>query len=228
MNFKNIYVYILLSIPILSDSGNAAAQNSPNELVIGGGVGFSLAPLLVDVATALNATNYTNNYGYTYTYTNSSIPVIGGTIDYGVLKELAIGGGISYQSFTVNLINYPNPNTGTYENITENISKLNIRLRVTAHWDFSSSHLWEFYGGAGIGNSIWSDKNSFNNPNLPDDAPFSSGSHISLQGFVGIRGYFTQEFGFHIELAVGSPYFIETGLNLRFGGMPLDKRGANH
>ncbi|MCD4793750.1 MAG: hypothetical protein K8R54_10975 [Bacteroidales bacterium] len=32
----------------------------------------------------------------------------------------------------------------------------------------------------------------------------------------GIRGYFTDNIGAHIEFAIGSPYFLAGGINFRF------------
>jgi hypothetical protein len=206
----------------------ANAQNSPNEFVVSGGVGFSLVPLLVDINSLGNYSSNSNSYSGSTAYTNSSIPAISGAVDYGIFNEFSIGAGLTYQTCTVNVSDWFNQFTGLNENVTENISRLNIRVRISAHWDFADNHAWEMYGGIGVGYSFWTDGNNANDPTFPSDAPWDLGvgskKLVSIQGFLGIRGYFTENVGAHVEVAVGSPYFFDIGLNLRFGGVPLNLR----
>ena len=163
--------------------------------------------------------------------TNSSGPAFNVSADYGIFKELSIGGGITYQSCSVTVPGWYNQYTYKNENVIENISRVNFRLRITAHWDFSDDHLWEMYGGAAVGESVWNDANNAHDPNFPCDAPWNmnvgTSKLVSFQGYLGLRGYFTENLGAHLELAVGSPYFVETGISFRFGGIPLNLRGDN-
>ena len=233
MKNKKTYIIscLLLLLFIVAGNKKIAAQNSKYEIVTGIGFGYSLAPMLVNMQAQQNWGNYNYKSYPPVLFTISSSGVLNATIDYGLCKVLSIGGGISYQYFTVNANAYTNSRADTFENVTENIGKLNVRMRLIAHWDFDNNHLWEFYGGVGIGASYWSDNNNSGDPNFPDDSPYETARVLSLQGLIGVRRYSrntskhpNNNIGIHLELAVGSPYFIDGGLNFRFGGLHLDKR----
>ena len=228
ISYNKGLVTILSGLLLLVVNKTADAQNSPNEMVVDGGIGMSLIPYLVDASCSANFSSgtYYNNY---VPYTNSSTPAFNGSLDYGIFNEFSLGAGFTYQSCTVNVNGWYNGRTGLLEDVTENINRLNVRLRGTAHWDFSDDHKWELYGGAGIGYSIWTDQNNAHNSNFPSDAPWNvvpgTTRLVSFQGFLGLRSYFTDNFGAHLEVALGSPYFIDLGISFRMGGMPLSMRG---
>jgi len=132
--------------------------------------------------------------------------------DYGVWRRTTVGIALSYIQVT-----------GTYDSlgITEKFSRLNIGARLLYHLTKNSTRK-DWYFGIRWGLSVWTDKlppmqGAVEYP-FPYEPYFSPTSPVepSLQILLGWRRFFTYGFGIHAEVGVGSPYFFEVGLTLRF------------
>ncbi|MDP8226422.1 hypothetical protein D4R71_08715 [bacterium] len=115
------------------------------------------------------------------------IPVYLG-LDYGVHKDITIGGEVSFRSY------HDNWSGQKYNHSVIGISgngnyHFNSLLKIPTQWDF--------YAGLNIGFYIW---------NSPDNYAGSHSSGLGLGGQVGGRYYFTDKFGINLEFGGGNAF----------------------
>jgi outer membrane immunogenic protein len=115
------------------------------------------------------------------------IPVYLG-LDYGVHKDITIGGEFSYRSY--------------HENWVSNRYNLSI-IGISGNGNYHFNSLlniptnWDFYAGLNIGYYIWNSPSGY------------GGSHVSglgLGGQIGGRYYFTDKFGINLEFGGGNVF----------------------
>ncbi len=176
---------------------------------IGAGIGVGL------ITWALPNSNVFN-FGGDESYDILTVsPAYNLTLDYNILKTFSWGICGAYQTLT----DHPafGGTVATFE--TERISRYNVTFRFLGHLSKNPTHY--AYLGTRFGASIWTDKvTAFIPPSRYDDFPYTSmpsySRAVSLQLFFGYRGFVSDIFGFHFEIAIGSPYVLEAGITFRF------------
>jgi hypothetical protein len=201
---KKITITIAVIVGVLFfNSKEVNAQNREGQVVVDAGLGYSL--IFAVPGILISDGSYSSH---------SATPAINATADYALLDRFSLGLGITYQSVTLNYADYYNNVTGAPETYSTSISRLNIGIRPLYH--FASRKRIDLYIGARFGLSIW------NNANAND--PYNSGSSTysgtlpSFQALFGVRKYFSHHVGAHVEFALGTPYFMEAGISVKFGG----------
>lgn len=116
---------------------------------------------------------------------SSGVPVYLG-LDYGIYKDITIGGEVSYRSHNESWKqnDYTNSVIGLYGNGNYHFNSL---LEIPANWDF--------YAGLNLGFSIWNLANNYGGSH-------SSGLGLGMQ--IGGRYYFTDNIGINLEFGGGS------------------------
>jgi len=225
---KRIIVLVIGFCFINWNISRLSAQTSPGEFVFNASPGISLYPLwvMLDCQNNLPAQHEGLPNGTYVTYQNPFTYAYSAGVDYAVTADYSLGIGITNQKSTIQVTNWYDYQNYIYENVTETINRLNVRVRGLYHWGYTGDYHWEEYAGAAIGYSKWSDHNSATYPgDFPNDAPYKRSTDLpSFQGIFGVRGYFIPNLGIHLELAIGSPYCADLGLSLRLGGTAFDKR----
>ena len=213
---KLTLIAIFIGSLLFSTANHAKAQNQQGEITVNAGAGYSLIFAIIDplVKASITSGNVTSN----------APPVFNGTVDYAFNSWFSLGIGIGYQSITVNINNFTDSNNTPYlynQNASASVSRLNIGLRPCFH--LGKNPNVDPYFGLKVGVSIWSFALTSTDPNYNLPLPYS-GTVPAFQAFFGLKGYFLPFMGAHFEIAVGSPYFIEAGLNFRFGNTGLDAK----
>lgn len=118
---------------------------------------------------------------------NSGIPVYIG-IDHSVLRDLTLGGELSYRAYNEN-----------WQNNYYNHSIIGLSGNVNYHFNslFGISPRWDLYAGPNVGFYIWTS---------PDGYTGNSSSRLGLGGQVGGRYYFTNSLGVNLEFGGGNAF----------------------
>lgn len=172
-----------------------------NNVYVSGGAGLST--ILYTIYSIYDPPDH-------YAYGSSQSVVFNGTIDYRIDK-VSFGGCIAYQTAT----GVPYTGTSNQTEFIENLSRLNVAVRVLYYCYYSSK--MEIYVGGRVGNSYWTDAIvGPANANAQLTLGSSQINHPSIQIPVGAR-FFVAETGLHIEVGVGTPYFLEAGVTFKIG-----------
>ncbi|MBN8702918.1 MAG: hypothetical protein J0M08_07625 [Bacteroidetes bacterium] len=197
-------IALIIAISWLVKPNSVFAQKEKGDIVVTGGASFSLVGLLANLAKeSVNTSGSSASISVT--------PGMNVMLDYGVAKVFSLGVAASYQSLTSKYSDYYDDN-GYYfvGNFKTTISRTNIGVRPLFHFGGTSENL-DMYAGGRISYTLWSVTgdntgefiNQFN-------------SRPTFQALVGMRYFFTQNIGFNLEGAIGSPYYAMMGLNLKF------------
>jgi len=118
---------------------------------------------------------------------SSGIPVYLG-LDYGIYKDITLGGEFSYRSYRENWKQdyYNHSVIGLSGNGNYHFNRL---LNIPANWDF--------YAGLNLGFSSWNSPNAYKGSH-------SSGLGLGMQ--VGGRYYFKDNMGINLELGGGNVF----------------------
>lgn len=184
------------------NNSNNFEQSSKGNLYVSAGLGASI----------IQAEIYDGQGEHSYNAIGTSQSLVyNGTIDYGIARIITIGAGVAYQT------SLGIPVGGEYNSATEEITRLNVSIRIL--WNMPFSKHFEIYGGLRTGSSFWTDKiispepqSSINHNPLTMTAP--NFTRFSVQFPCGVR-YFIGFIGAHLELGIGTPYFIEGGISFR-------------
>ncbi len=114
-------------------------------------------------------------------FSNYGIPIYVG-MDFGVHKDVSIGGEICFRSF--NDHNYHNTGIGLSFNGNYHFNTI---MQIPNNWDF--------YAGLNVGFTFWNWDDNYNDPH---DSGFGLGAQI------GGRYFFTSKFGVNLELGGGT------------------------
>lgn len=151
---------------------------------------------------------------------------------FKVNKNIGIGPALSYQYFGLDLLPINQQNSG----IVMKINRTNLSGHLSFLANLNKSVV--LYAGGRLGFTFWlgnitfaqlsSYLSSFSGNMIlnsiigsitkrlqPSDVRFFK-SFISYQVFGGADIYFTSNVGLKFEMAVGSPYWLLTGVNIRF------------
>lgn len=197
------FTFLFLLVPLFTQ-----AQQTEKQVVISGGIGYSLLGKLISIIDI--GSNKTESY---------ASPVTHFAIDYGLKNRFSLGLGVGYQKAGIRYTDYEFTNINGDE-VTEDfewtISRLNIGARALYH--YGPSPEFDMYTGVRLGFQNFTSKANTSNPNF-DPFSFKAGAIGAQFIAFGARGYFLKGLGFHFELAIGSPYIIMGGLSYRIGGM---------
>ena len=169
--------------------------------------GFSLVGGLFDIPD-VNA-----NDGDVSSY---SIPALQVGYDYYLNHWFSLGAAGSVQFMGVNYDEYYYNSTETVEG-SLNITRINIAARALFH--YVNKDRLDLYSGLRMGFTNWLVTEDLTDEtyNYDEILTFNSGINYAPQLILfGVRGYFTDNFGANMELAVGAPHFFSIGLNYRF------------
>ena len=209
---KSLYVTVAAAFlfALVVTPKQAAAQKYQGQVVIGANGAFSLVGLLMN---SLLNTSANNIQGVTY----KSFPGLSGTVDYGVTDRFSIGIAHFYQTFNIKWTGYTDSsgfvNTGDYH---LRFNRQNTAIRALFH--FGDNDDLDPYFGIRLGYSYWSHETNVTNVGTGFFNLDKAASHFWPQAIFGIRYFFTPNIGVNSELALGFPYYLSAGLNVRFGG----------
>lgn len=190
---------IFAAVAVFSFSNlNLFAQNYKSTISVDAGASMVVTFYKAYVYTQENTSD---NYDY------SSLPVMQVTYDYMITDWLSAGVAGSYQQFKFTVPN---------EDILINIKRSNIALRGLFH--YGKLDRIDMYSGIRLGFTFWNSDIDPDDPTIYiiEDSKYSDFTFSPQLIAFGIRGYFTDNIGAHIELAIGSPYFLAGGINFRF------------
>ncbi len=165
-------------------------------------------------------------------YVNSSFatPVMNLSYAYLFQDNISVGAVVSYQNIYLDLLPLSNSSSS---GISFNLNRLNLSLH-TEYYVVQKNKI-DLYLGGKLGVNAWWGKVSFNELRdyldqiipfqfivdainkelIPSNENFHS-LRISYQFTAGADYFFTQNIGLKGELAFGSPYWLNLGLNVRF------------
>ncbi|HSY77619.1 MAG TPA: hypothetical protein VK890_12215, partial [Bacteroidia bacterium] len=198
------------SLKAIAAKDSANHYSNKGRIFLGGGIGQSK----IIIAAYIGSQDQLG--------TTTQSLVYNGNVDYclvnnKVIRNMTIGVGVAYQTATGNIY-LAAPSVITYPGYyTEYLTRLNISLRVL--WDAVSTKGIEMYYGIRCGLSYWTDE-------IPDAIQPVPSSMLamgqnrrtlpSIQFPIGARLFFSDFLALNLELALGTPYFVEGGLTFRF------------
>lgn len=120
-------------------------------------------------------------------FSSWGIPVYLG-FDYGVHKDITIGGELSYRSYR-----------DRWDGRRYNHSIIGIAANGNYHFNtlLNIPNNWDFYAGLNVGFYIWNSNNEYRG---------SHSSGLGLGGQVGGRYYFNDKFGINLEFGGGNAF----------------------
>ena len=189
-----------LGVVALLSTNVVQAQNEKGQLAISVGAGQSL------LGSAYSGDTYFNT---------SVLPVINGMVDFAVSDVVSMGLGVSYQSITWDIVDYMFLNANNVyvtETFSETLTKLNIGVRCNFHYARGIDNL-DMYSGFRLGYTNWSFTTNTNDPNYIA-LEFTLPLALQLVPF-GMRYYFTDMIGVHLETGIIGPYMIAGGLSFK-------------
>ncbi len=198
LNHKLTIVLIAVSVAAFAQNDSASKHVSvKKQFYVNAGIGEST------IFTFL----YSGQQAPLYNLSRSL--VYNGMVDYGISDKVMVGICAAYQSGT------GSPEAMYEQGYTENFTRLNISARVL--YVVYSTRNMQVYCGFRGGVSYWTDKvtptptaGSSIQPTVGNNTAYPS-----VQAPIGIR-LFAGPVGFHVEAALGTPYFIEGGATFRF------------
>lgn len=120
-------------------------------------------------------------------FSNWGVPVYVG-LDYGVGRDVSLGGEVSYKSYTEDYDHHDYKHT--VYSFSGNVNyHFNHIMNIPRNWDF--------YAGLNVGFYVW---------NSPDDYHGDNTSGLGLGAQIGGRYYFTDAFGVNLEFGGGNAF----------------------
>jgi outer membrane immunogenic protein len=118
-------------------------------------------------------------------FSSSGIPIYVG-MDFGVHKDITVGGELSYRHYNED-----------YEGKSYGHSGFGIVANGNYHFNtlLKMPEKWNLYAGANIGFTIWTSPDDYNGDNV---------SGIGFGGQIGGRYFFNEKFGLNLEFGGGS------------------------
>ncbi|MDQ3108321.1 MAG: outer membrane beta-barrel protein [Bacteroidota bacterium] len=191
----------------------ANAQKAKGQVVVTGGVGYSLVGILLNAIQ--DGANTSGDVKSTKT------PVIFGSADYGITDRFSVGACYTYQGISVKYSSYTTTDTAG-NNVTivgdfsDRLTRQSIGIRPLFH--FGDSEDLDLFVGARFSYVFWNYNSSRDNFDS-SDLLSGFGSPIKPQFLLGMRYFFVPTVGFNAEFAIGPTYFMAFGISARFGGM---------
>lgn len=207
VKYSNGLVYSIQKKAIIYKDDSLNINRTIGQLVFNLGIGYSPG-FNGDIGIFGPLFPVSKNFHY---YNCSSItPNMGIMFDYGINNILSVGLTGSYQSETV---------VPEESYFTDKITRINVALRILKHLNKVDRH-FDYYIGVRFGSSYWQDIPTQQNQNMVNCPPtyFITNPNslvASFQLLYGMRIYFSDNLGIHLEAGIGSPYLVEGGLTFR-------------
>ena len=170
--------------------------------------GGSLIGLVLDIADRVDGENFEIN----------SIPAIQVTYDYQVNDWFSIGPAASYQAFVFKGEDYQYTDESGEEVTTDakvTIGRTNLAVRPLFHYGKNAQ--LDMYSGVRLGTTFLNSRVNSGDEDVQEDFEGAFNTGVSLQVIpFGLRGYFNENFGLNMEIALGAPHIISGGVNYRF------------
>jgi hypothetical protein len=204
----------------------SVAQEKAGDFVFTGGAAVSFTQFGTQPFLGGSNLYYTgSNNG---SITPWSYPAYVLNAERGMSDRISLGVCMSWQSlgYKFNNIAYPSQNYNyQYGNPpsplvswTDTYNRYNVSMRGLYH--FVNSNEWDLYLGVRIGYTWW-DRQSTNpdpayNYSYRDEYSSIFITPISIQSVLGLRYFFSDNFGINGELGIGAPYAGMLGISVRF------------
>ncbi len=198
---------IILTLSSVLFSLSTFAQKAQNELVITGGIGYSLTTTLVKgvINTSLKASGF---------QPVKEIPLLNAQLDFAIAENFSIGAAYSFNKFSTEETKTIND---TIYNANVSLSRQNIGIRPLFH--FGADETLDMYVGGRFGFSTWKGEYSILNnygDNRANEA--KTPNAFTVQVLFGARKYFNDFIGINFEVGLGTaPYFVGGGLSFKIG-----------
>ncbi len=161
--------------------------------------GFSLVGALFNAVA---------NSSTTEDFSSTGLPAFQVTYDYQVAGFLSIGvaGSVQFMGYEY----YETYANSQDDFVKVDVTRTNIAFRPLFH--YGNLDDFDLYSGLRIGYTMWDVS-----ANTEDASTEGFGSGFALQAVAfGMRGYFTDNLGANIELAIGAPHYLSLGVSYRF------------
>jgi opacity protein-like surface antigen len=147
----------------------------------------------------------------------ATLPAFQLTYDYDISNWFSLGLAGSYQLMGIDYEDYSyidENNEVVYEDFTTDITRMNFALRALFH--YGNFDRIDMYSGVRLGYTNWGFSSDSSDPLYDSDDVLKGGGFAPQVVAFGIRGYFTDNIGINVELAIGPPSYMSAGLNFRF------------
>jgi hypothetical protein len=194
-------------ILVLFSYQTGLSQEKDYRSTVSIGVGQSMVKVLSDLFLSNN--NFLDSTGLNYT----ALPAFYVNYDFFVTDFFSVGAAGSYQ-----MLRLKNIETSDYIQI----NRSNFGVRALFH--YSKTEKLDMYSGVRMSTTMWKLSSNSVDPTIQaslDDLNsfsfFDRRTKFAPQIIAfGVKGYFTEMFGAHMELSLGSPYYLSGGINVRF------------
>lgn len=200
---------ILPLFVLLIFSQTTFAQNETYRKNIHIGTGFSLGAAVLSNPNADDVTIGIHNI--------TSSPAFQFAYDKAINKRFGYGFAYSHQDYELEHSGFAYSflgdeiATGT-EALIADVNRNNIAVRLL--WHYVSRERLDMYVSGRYGITYW--KTDVNYIGEKDDMTTREIVWFAPQVALGLRYYVTPKVGFNIESAIGSPHFLNIGVNYRF------------
>lgn len=199
------FLFIVFTFAIFSNTVLAQDAKPRHNIYVGAGHSIAKLVFINSIALEGDPISVKSNPAFQMTY------------DYTFAKRWQVGAAFSHQRFrdtlplglSVVFLNDSITQGNTPTKIQYN--RNNIAFRIA--YNLVSREHFELYIGSRLGATFW--KTRANYYEKGEKKTFNA-IIPSPQGFLGMRYYFTKNFGLSIESGFGAPHFLSTGINYRF------------
>ena len=207
-----LYAVVLLLIDRQANSQELTAPlrpkaEFPNMVSVGAGLSLGFAVIQIRTFQFYSSGNLVNV---------SSTPVITGSFERFMDKNLSFGLAGSYQSFHIAYGYNQVASNGTVYTTSDNhdvYTRVNIAIRILGH--FGNNPDWDHYFGFRAGYTFWNLTTDSTDPDYHKrNSLMNMPSGQIIYGFKYFRG----PYGIGLEAGLGTaPYLLMANLNYRFG-----------
>lgn len=208
INIMKKYVLLLAVLTIYSSS---FSQTSKDEKVFGIHAGFSLTGVTFKGVGSLVQDSSSGQYQF------SNLPAIALSFDYGVSDQFSLGLLVSSQQFNGNISGHTFrglDDSLRIESFDFQLNRLYVGLSSKYHWPNQNEQL-DLYSGLRGGFVLWTNEINTQDPFFDVLEEFSGGRPTLAVVPIGGNYYFTENFGANFEFALGAPYVISLGVQLK-------------
>jgi len=192
---KKPFLFMTICVTFLSffQLDSHAQAHQQGEFALTAGIGNSFIGTIFDVVT--------NSAGVA----GDALPVINVIVDYGVLDQISVGLGVSYQRYDIDF----DDASGDY---VDRVTCVNVGVR--SLWHFYQSEALDLYAGIRLGYTNWSATSTNTVAGYDPLDPFTLLS-FGIQPLGGVAYYFNENIGGNLELGIVGVYFFGLGLKVR-------------
>jgi outer membrane protein W len=198
-------------------SSSVLAQNLEGQSVVSVRAGVGITGILIKTAAKV-ANISTSNSGLEQEVSTNNKAAISLTYDYAINDNISLGLLGSMQVYNGSIKNYgftTANDTFILENIDFKLKRFFIGITPKYHWNIDNEKL-DLYSGIRVGYIIWSNDINTSDPNFNLLDNFKLGVPAGAIVPIAANAYFTDNIGANFEVALGSPYMLSVGLQVKF------------